>query len=186
MITTTFGGVSLQFKTAPTLFSPHAPDEGTLAMLANVEIAPNSKVLDLGCGWGFVGIALHKTVPNCAVWMVDNNPDAVQCAQTNAFLNGCNGINILQSNAFSDLDTAGFDYILSNPPYHADFSVAKTFIEKGFNRLKIGGIMAMVTKRKTWYENKFASIFGGVQIKFTNGYYVFTAQRRTSAWAKRP
>lgn len=74
-------------------------------------------------------------------------------------------------------------YRLSNPPYHADFSVPKEFIEKGFNRLQIGGKMYMVTKRKDWYKNKLISIFGGVKIWEIDGYYVFLAIKKQSSYA---
>jgi 16S rRNA (guanine1207-N2)-methyltransferase len=74
--------------------------------------------------------------------------------------------------------------ILSNPPYHTDFSVAKMFIEKGFNRLSIGGRMYMVTKRKEWYRNKLKSIFGGVRIWELNGYFVFMSIKKSRTYAK--
>ena len=83
------------------------------------------------------------------------------------------------------MDASGFDLILSNPPYQTDFSVAKGFIEKGFNRLKIGGKLYMVTKRRAWYKNKMISVFGGVEIRETDGYYVFIAERRSLQYANK-
>ena len=56
--------------------------------------------------------------------------------------------------------------------------MAKSFIEKGFNRFLIGGKFYMVTKRKEWYKDKFISIFGGVKIYEKNGYYIFEAKKR--------
>ena len=81
------------------------------------------------------------------------------------------------------LDEAGFDLILSNPPYQSDFSVAKRFIEKGFNRLKVGGRMMMVTKRLDWYRNRLRAVFGGVRVEQVDGYFVFTAERRSLSYA---
>jgi 16S rRNA (guanine1207-N2)-methyltransferase len=66
-----------------------------------------------------------------------------------------------------------------------DFSVPKHFIEKGFNHLKIGGKLFMVTKRKEWYKNKLISVFGGVKIWEENGYYVFMAQKTQSSYSKK-
>ena len=60
----------------------------------------------------------------------------------------------LPSDGFRDIPDTGYTLILSNPPYHTDFRVAKHFIEKGFNRLAIGGKMVMVTKRRDWYKRK--------------------------------
>ena len=93
-------------------------------------------------------------------------------------------VKIVRSDGFSQLDDTGFTLILSNPPYHADFSVPKSFIEKGFNRLQIGGRMMMVTKRKEWYKNKLISIFGGVTIAEIDGYYVFASQKRSANYAE--
>ena len=59
------------------------------------------------------------------------------------------------------------------------------FIEKGFNRLKIGGRMVMVTKRRDWYRNKLIAIFGGVKVREIDGYFVFEAERRDLRYANR-
>jgi len=59
-----------------------------------------------------------------------------------------------------------------------DFSVPKRFIEDSFKKLEIGGYMYMVTKRKKWYKNKLISVFGGVQIKEKDGYFVFISQKK--------
>jgi 16S rRNA (guanine1207-N2)-methyltransferase len=99
-------------------------------------------------------------------------------------LNGVPGVKTIQSDGFTNLDEKDFTLILCNPPYHTDFSVAKTFIEKGFNRLCIGGRMYMVTKRKEWYKNKLIAIFGGVQIWEINGYYVFMSIKKSRTYAK--
>lgn len=56
--------------------------------------------------------------------------------------------------------------------------MAKSFIEKGFNRLKIGGWMYLVVKREAWYRNKMRAVFGGVELLERDGYLVLRAQRR--------
>ena len=61
----------------------------------------------------------------------------------------------------------------------------KHFIEKGFNRLVIGGRMLMVTKRELWYRKKFTAIFGGVIVHPVDGYVVFEAIRKRSGYANR-
>jgi 16S rRNA (guanine1207-N2)-methyltransferase len=109
----------------------------------------------------------------------------VETARRNAERNGVGGVSIFLSDGFTDVDASGFDMILSNPPYQTDFSVAKGFIEKGFNRLKIGGKLYMVTKRREWYKNKIISVFGGVEIHETDGYFVFIAQRRSLKYANK-
>lgn len=68
--------------------------------------------------------------------------------------------------------------VMSNPPYHTDFSVAKDFIEGSHRHLQKGGYLVMVTKRFEWYKNKIQSVFGGVRWTENNGYFVFMAEKR--------
>lgn len=184
MITIQIDNVTLTLQTSPELFSPNQADIGTLSLLSCLSLQPNDKLLDLGCGYGIVGIYAAKMIGEKNITMTDINPIAVQVAKKNAIKNQVPGIRILQSDGFSDIDDTGYTLILSNPPYHTDFSIAKHFIEKGFNRLTIGGKMLMVTKRKDWYKNKLTAIFGGVQIKEINGYFVFTSEKRNNRYAK--
>ena len=171
-------GVKLEMRSAPGLFSPAHPDRGTLAMLSQVEFHPGQRVMDLGCGWGLVGVLAARICGAENVYMCDIDPAAVETAQLNAAVNGVPGVNICVSDGFKAVDAAGFDLILSNPPYQTDFSVAKSFIEKGFNRLKVGGWMYLVVKREKWYLNKMRAVFGGASSREADGYCVISSQRR--------
>lgn len=182
VITTTIDGVALDLETAPTLFSPRAVDKGTLAMLTQVQIAAGAKVLDLGCGYGVVGILAAKR--GARVWMLDKDPVAIEAARANAGANGVD-VQIVESDGFVGFGESGFDLILCNPPYQADFAVPKHFIEKGFNRLVVGGRMVMVTKRELWYRNKLAAIFGGVTVRHVDDYVVFQAIKKRASYANR-
>ena len=179
-------GEELSLETRAGLFSPEHVDRGTMAMLSQAALKPGMKVLDLGCGCGVVGVAAARKCGAENVWMLDVDPLAVETAARNAARNGVDGVHIVQSDGFRGLDEAGFDLILSNPPYQSDFSVAKHFIEKAFNRLRIGGSMIMVTKRLEWYRNKLRAVFGGVRVRQIDGYWVFEAQRRSERYANAP
>ena len=181
-IRATIKGIELEFQTSPKLFSPRQIDAGTLAMLSYAEFSGGQKVLDLGCGYGVVGILAAKFTGASGVYMLDVDEEAVGYAARNAELNGVGGVHVLRSDGLESLDEAGFDLILSNPPYHTDFSVAKKFIEKSFNRLKTGGRLLMVTKRRDWYRNKLAAVFGGVKVHEAGGYFVFEAERRSASY----
>ena len=182
VIVTELMGHRLELETDPALFSPVHADRGTLAMLSRAQFSSGMKVLDLGCGCGLVGILAACCCGEENVIMSDIDPLAVQIARDNAARNGVGGVRAVVSDGFSSIDEAGFDLILSNPPYQSDFSVAKRFIEKGFNRLKIGGRMLMVTKRRAWYRNKLIAVFGGVRIHQIDGYFVFEAEKRDSRY----
>jgi 16S rRNA (guanine1207-N2)-methyltransferase len=175
----------LIFETDAALFSPRYPDPGTLFMMENVDFSAVDKVLDLGCGYGLVGVIAAMTVPAEKIFMTDNDPRAVECSRRNLERNGIRGATVELGNSFEATEETGFSMILSNPPYHADFSVAKSFIEKGFNRLSIGGKMIMVTKRKEWYKNKLIAIFGGVRILEKDGYLLFISEKRAQTYAKK-
>lgn len=185
MINTTIKGIGLKLKTHSGVFSPSRIDAGTLAMLSLIDFDADDKILDLGCGYGVVGILAAKLIGEQNVVMIDNDPLAVKIAQENAVLNEVSGIAIYQSDGMNQMSETGFTKIVSNPPYHTDFSIPKNFIEKGFNRLVVGGTMHMVTKRKAWYQNKLRAIFGGVRVREIDGYYVFCAEKRSSNYAKK-
>lgn len=188
MIQADVHGQTLHLETAPRLFSPRGIDAGTLAMLAHVEFSPHDKVLDLGCGYGVIGIHAAKCMDPTRVYMLDNDPEAVTLARTNAVSNSVAGVHVTQSDGFHDFPEAGFTLILCNPPYHADFSLPKHFIHKGFNRLKVGGKLWMVTQRAPWYRNKLQAIFGDVKVHREGPYRVFEATKHSPRYAnaKRP
>ena len=171
-------GVDLVLQTNEEIFSPTAVDKGTRAMLSFVEFKEGDKVLDLGCGCGVVGILAAKQIGADNVVMCDVSENAIQLSGQNAAANGVDGVTIRRSDGLKEISETGFTLILSNPPYHTDFAVAKGFIEDGFKKLAIGGKMVMVTKRLDWYRNKLSSVFGGVTVKEKDGYYVFLAEKR--------
>ncbi|MBB6715802.1 class I SAM-dependent methyltransferase [Clostridium gasigenes] len=184
MINLELNNIKLEFETSDKVFSPSNIDKGTLAMLSQVEFNKNDKILDLGCGYGIVGIFASKLIGAENVIMCDLSPDAVELSKSNATNNGIIDLQIIQSDGLDNITDSNFSLILSNPPYHVDFSVPKKFIEQSYKRLITGGKMYMVTKRKDWYKNKLISVFGGVVIVEIDGYYVFMAEKRNEKKVK--
>jgi 16S rRNA (guanine1207-N2)-methyltransferase len=185
LILETVQGVELRFESSPTLFSPRELDKGSLALLSRVSIEQGDKVLDLGCGYGLLGIFAAKLARPEAVFLLDRDDVAVAYAKRNIILNGVVGVTCAVSEGLQDFHETGFTKILCNPPYHADFSVAKHFIEKGFNRLAVGGSMWMVTKRGPWYRNKLHGIFGNVRVYLVGSYFVFEATKTSQTYANK-
>ena len=185
MISIEIKNVKLRFETDSSNFSPNNIDTGTLAMLSATDFLQGDKVLDLGCGYGVVGILAAKLIGQENITMCDISESAVEQSKINAKLNQVPNIDIRLSDGLRNIPDNDFTLILSNPPYHTDFSVAKHFIEDGFKKLALGGKLIMVTERLDWYKNKLTSIFGGVKIHEINGYYVFIAEKRKSTVKKK-
>lgn len=173
-----YNGRRLVFETDETLFSPGQIDKGTQAMLSLAEFKPGMKVLDLGCGYGIVGACAGTITGIGNVVMIDVNERAVKQAAENIERNFGEKAQVIVNNGLKGITEHDFDVILTNPPYHTDFCVAKEFIEDGYKALKTGGMIYMVTKRRTWYENKLKSIFGGVRVTEKDGYFVFVSEKR--------
>ena len=173
-----YNAFSYVFHTLPTLFSYKHIDKGTILMLDHTELKGNDKVLDLGCGYGVVGIWAANNIGAENVVMSDINISALEMAAENVNANNLEGIHVSYSNGFENIADTDFSLIMSNPPYHTDFSVAKAFIEGSYKHLKMGGRLVMVTKRFAWYKNKIEAVFGGVKWIESCGYYVFCAEKR--------
>ncbi len=173
-------GIEIICETGEYYFSPTRVDLGTRFMLETVPVREGDKVLDLGCGYGVVGIYAAKRLGGDHVVMCDILEDAVALATDNLARNGITGARVLQSDGLKAVEDRDFTLIYSNPPYHTDFSVAKAFIEDGFRKLAVGGRMVMVTKRLDWYRNKLKSVFGGVKVFEAEDYYIFLSEKRAA------
>lgn len=171
-------GQEVVLETGEYYFSPKSIDKGTMFMLSKVQVTEEDKVLDLGCGYGVVGIFVAKEIGGEHVVMSDISEEALALTNSNLECNELNSVRVVKSNGLKEIPDKDFTLILSNPPYHTDFSVAKAFIEDGYKHLVLGGRLMMVTKRLVWYQNKITSVFGGVKVFEQDGYYVFVAEKR--------
>ena len=171
-------GIEIVCETGEYYFSPKNVDRGTRLMLETVPVREGDKVLDLGCGYGVVGIYASKLLGGDHVVMCDILEDAVALSTENLARNGIEGAKVLQSDGLKGVEDRDFTLIYSNPPYHTDFSVAKAFIEDGFRKLAVGGRMVMVTKRLEWYKNKLKTVFGGVKVFEAEDYFIFLSEKR--------
>lgn len=174
----TIFGQEIVLETGNYYFSPKGVDKGTRFLLSKVQVTEKDKVLDLGCGYGVVGISIAKQIGGEHVVMSDVSEEALLLTGANLKLNKLEQVRVVKSNGLKEISDNDFTLILSNPPYHTDFSVAKAFIEDGYKRLVFGGKLLMVTKRLPWYRNKLTSVFGGVKVFEQDGYYVFVAEKR--------
>ena len=147
-------GQTFRFKTDAGVFSKRGIDFGSRLLIESVEIEPGSSVLDLGCGYGAVGIAVSKTVPGVKVTLADVNERAVQLAKENAAINQVDDrVEILVSDGFSRLQDKKFDHILLNPPIRAGKSTVYRLFKEASVALHPEGSLWIVIRKQQGAES---------------------------------
>ena len=145
-VTLRIGGRGLVFRVSQTLFSSFGIDAGTELLLRTLhrEGGKFRKVLDLGCGYGPIGIALKGLNPAAAVHMVDRDALAVRYAAENAQLNGIDDALVYPSIAFDDVEDRDFDLIAMNVPGKGGEAVTTSWLRAAPLYLSRNGIVALV------------------------------------------
>ena len=134
-------GERLEFEVAHTLFASHEVDAGTKLLLRCLETeeAPR-RILDLGCGYGVLGIALARRFPEARVVLADSNLLAVRYARRNATLNGAANVGVVGSVGLEDVPTGEYDLIVANVPAKiGDEAIEGEFVRGPRGRLAAGG-----------------------------------------------
>ena len=144
-ITLTALGNALTFTTDAGVFSRDGLDRGTEVLL---EALPplSGRVLDLGCGWGAVGVALGKRWPGLEIVMTDINSRAVELARRNLAENGVTAT-VLQGDGFAAV-SGSFDAIVTNPPIRAGKAVVYGLFDQARAYLKPGGALYVVIRKQ--------------------------------------
>ncbi len=137
-------GVYLKLVTGPGVFSSSNIDSGTLLLAENMIVKDSVVALDLGCGYGILGILYAKLCPNSTVYMVDINENAIYLARLNARLNNVKNVKIKKSDLYSSIDNVRFDVVVCNPPISAGMNLNIKLIEDTYNHLNDGGIFQVV------------------------------------------
>ena len=141
-----FRGHSLRFETDAGVFSKGELDEGTRVLL---EALPplHGRALDLGCGWGAVGVLLGKKYPDVSLLMADVNERAVALAAKNLARNGVKNARAVESDVYENVDGT-FDFIVTNPPIRAGKAVIYSMFDGARDRLSPGGRLYAVIRKQ--------------------------------------
>jgi 16S rRNA G1207 methylase RsmC len=137
----------LKFRTSQQLFSAHAIDAGSkflLRTLVETAYPPPSRILDVGCGYGPLGLTLKSLHPTSLIHLFDRDALAVEYSTQNAELNGFKDIEIYGSLGYDDVKRNDFDLIVSNIPDHACEKVITCLLQEARCYLAPGGIVAIV------------------------------------------
>lgn len=172
--------LQLELASLPGNFSPGGLDQGTRLLLEEAEIPKGGRVLDLACGYGVVGIVAAKLGAGETVY-VDDDLIALTASSKNIEDHELKG-ELVHSHLPAAV-AGKFDCILTNPPYHADYGVARSFLEFAVRRLNPLGWVYVVVKKPDWYRNKLGSLFGGCRAVERDGYWLLSAQKRPQSGA---
>ncbi len=158
-------GESIAFSATWGLFSPKAIDAGTHLLIEHLNIREGDICLDLGCGYGAIGITLAKCTQTATVYMVDKDFVAVDYARKNVKQNQLQNCHVLLSNGFSHLPDIQFDLIASNLPANVGKELLQIFLTDAKRRLKPDGRIYVVTISglRAFIKRNFLNIFGNYQ-----------------------
>ena len=166
-------GEKMIFLTDAGVFSKKMVDFGSQLLLKCLEVNQGETVLDVGCGYGPLGLSLAKAYGVQAT-MVDINNRALDLARQNAERNKVEAT-IFQSNIYEQVE-GHFDHVISNPPIRAGKQVVHEIIEKSKDFLEAGGDLTIVIQKKQGApsaKSKMEEVFGNCEIvKKDKGYYI--------------
>ena len=172
----TFRGTKIKLDADNGVFSKDRVDFGTNVLLNSLEFSENCKsVLDVGCGYGVIGISIASHFKDMKVTMVDVNDRAIELVNKNIYKNKCLNANCLKSSLYEKIDSS-FDMIISNPPIRAGKNIVHGVVVDGYNHLNEGGSIWVVIQKKQGAPSmmaKMEEVFGNVEVvNKESGYFI--------------
>ncbi len=156
-------GFNFTFNTTWGLFSPKGIDEGTRLLLEHIEVAPDDDCLDLGCGYGAIGLTLAKLAHSGKTDMADKDFVAVEYANRNVAINNIPNAAAFLSNGLSEVPTdKSFNVIASNLPAKAGNEMWTIMFTDAYDYLKPGGriYVVAISALRQFIKRSFLDIFG--------------------------
>lgn len=173
-----FNGKNYRFLTDSGVFSRSYIDFGSETLIKSITFDDKPlRALDLGCGYGPIGIILKSQFPNLSFTLSDVNERAVVLAKQNAVVNGVD-IDALVSDGYQNI-TDHFDVVILNPPIRAGKEIIYRLYDETYDHLNLGGEFILVIQKKQGAEstiNMLKTRFGNCEIITKNkGYFVLKA-----------
>lgn len=163
------------------IFSKGRVDFGTDLLLKSIDLNDDQKiVVDVGCGYGIIGLYLAKKYEDKEIIMVDINESAVRTARENAKLNNINNVDIKHNDLLKGLNIKA-DVIVTNPPIRAGKDIVFEIYEQSFKKLNDGGILYVVIQRKQGAPSslkRLEELFSDVEvIERKSGYFIIKSKK---------
>ena len=172
LIETKILGRDMRFNTDAGVFSRDDVDPGSRLLIDSAGPL-TGRVLDLGCGWGPVGLSLALENPKADFLMADINERAVELTERNRRLNGVLNARVIESDAFESIE-GQFEHILTNPPIRAGKAVIYGMFDESFSRLTPGGDLTIVIRKQQGApsaKKHLEETFGNAEIIARGGGY---------------
>lgn len=180
----TLRGRTLTFASDAGVFSKHGVDYGSKVLIEAMDIPEGARVLDVGCGYGPIGLSAAWMSGAGTVTMVDVNERALELARENARLNGIANVRILKSDALEQVSGEVFDRILTNPPIRAGKETVHRIFEQAVACLAPDGELWVVIQKKQGAPSAYAKLellFGEDhvdEVTKDKGYRIFRAKKK--------
>lgn len=171
---------NLRLHTDAGVFSKGDVDFGSRLLVEEFNMPKvDGPLLDIGCGYGPIGLTLALSFPERIVHMVDVNHRALELSKLNAERNGVKNVKIYESESLFAVEETNFAAILTNPPIRAGKKTVFSFYEQAFLKLGEAGELWVVIQKKQGApstEKRLNELFGNVQqVAKSKGYIIFKA-----------
>ena len=172
---------AFRFLTASGVFSNRRIDPGTKLLAESMILPSEGHVLDLGCGYGVVGIAAAAFNHNLKLFLVDINERAVWLSKQNIQLNNISNAEAKQGNLYEPVEELTFNCILTNPPVSAGMETVRAIILQASQHLEAKGSFQMVIRSKIGGKTLsqfLENVFGNMEVlSRKSGYRVFLSKK---------
>ncbi len=178
-------GRQWEFVTDRGVFARGGVDRGTRLLAEAVRIEPTDHVLDLGCGYGPLGLVAAALAPAGRAVLVDINARAVELARENARRHGLDNVEVLQGDGCAPVAGCQFDVVVTNPPIRAGRATWRRLVREAWTVLRPGGrfyFVARTAQGARTLAREVAEVFGTVvEREREAGYRVYEAVRQQAS-----
>ena len=167
LVRTCICGKSFEFLTASSVFSKRKVDSGTRLLIESMVLPEEGCVLDIGCGYGAVGIAVAAFKRKLHVVMTDVNARAVRLAKKNVDLNKVVNVEVRYGFFYEPVEEFKFNCVLSNPPVSAGMETVKAIVAGAPKVMAMNSCFQMVIRSKIGFKllpELFTETFGNCEI----------------------